>query len=132
GEIDHRRTHGGAVLRRRALCRRPGSRTGGEDDPDHGDDDHHRGRHRMTGTTAIAWHETTMPRVMEQMVAHFGHDARRINHALKVFGFATVIGSHESLPEEMQEIVAYAAILHDIGIHEAERKHRSTAGIYQE
>jgi HD superfamily phosphodiesterase len=70
--------------------------------------------------------------VMEKMVGHFGHDARRINHALKVFAFTQIISSHSPLDVEVQEIIAYAALLHDIGIPEAERKYPSSAGQYQQ
>jgi HD superfamily phosphodiesterase len=71
-------------------------------------------------------------RVMEKMVGYFGHDTRRINHALKVFAFARIISSREPLDAGMQETIAYTALLHDIGIVEAERKHHSSAGKYQQ
>lgn len=69
---------------------------------------------------------------MEQMIHYFGHDVRRINHALKVHAFATLIGSCESVDNRLLEIISYTALLHDIGIHEAERKYNSTAGNYQQ
>lgn len=71
-------------------------------------------------------------RVMGQMIQYFGHDVRRINHALKVHAFAMLIGSRESLESRLMEIVSSTALLHDIGIHEAERKYHSTAGNYQQ
>lgn len=71
-------------------------------------------------------------RVMERMVRYFGGDVRRINHALKVFSFAWIIGSREGLDAVTQEVVACTALLHDIGIPEAERKYGSSAGNYQE
>ena len=71
-------------------------------------------------------------RVMERMVAYFGHDARRINHALKVFSFAWMIGSREGVSTGVQETIACTALLHDIGIHEAEQKYHSAAGEYQQ
>ena len=71
-------------------------------------------------------------RVMERMIAYFGHDAKRINHALKVCSFARIIAARECPDPGLQEIIAYTAILHDIGIHEAERKYQSTAGNYQQ
>ncbi len=57
---------------------------------------------------------------------------RRINHALKVFAFAQIISSRESPDAGMQEIIAYTALLHDIGIREAERKYKSSSGKYQQ
>jgi HD superfamily phosphodiesterase len=71
-------------------------------------------------------------RVMEKMIEYFGHDTKRINHALKVFAFARIIGSHEPSDAETQEIIAYTALLHDIGIPEAERKYNSSSGKYQQ
>jgi HD superfamily phosphodiesterase len=59
----------------------------------------------------------------------FGDDKKRIAHALSVLSF-----SEEILLEEPgdRDVVVAAALLHDIGIHEAERKHGSSAGRYQE
>jgi len=73
-----------------------------------------------------------IPRVMEKMVSYFGHDTKRINHALKVFAFARIISSREPLDAGMQDIIAYSALLHDIGIREAERKYTSSSGKYQQ
>jgi hypothetical protein len=69
--------------------------------------------------------------VLEKMILYFNNDIRRINHALKVYGFSKAISGNESL-ENLNMIVELAAILHDIGIKEAERKYHSSAGKYQE
>jgi hypothetical protein len=66
----------------------------------------------------------------ETVVAYFGADASRIDHARRVHGFARQI--LESHPEADREVVEAAAMLHDIGIPEAERKHGSAAGPFQE
>lgn len=71
-------------------------------------------------------------RVMGAMIACFGHDVRRINHALKVHAFAELIACREVDDTWTCEIVGITALLHDIGIHEAERKYNSTAGKFQE
>jgi HD superfamily phosphodiesterase len=73
-----------------------------------------------------------IPNVMEKMIGYFGRDTRRINHALKVFAFARIISYHEHLDPETEETVLYTALLHDIGIVEAERKYQSSAGMYQQ
>lgn len=70
--------------------------------------------------------------VMQEMILYFGKDLRRINHAIKVHSFAQLLGRLEGLDEHEQYVLELAAILHDIGIHEAERKHGSTAGSFQE
>lgn len=70
--------------------------------------------------------------IIERMINYFGHDVRRINHALKVYGFASCIARKENLPKEELFIVEATAILHDIGIVEAEKKYNSSIGKYQE
>jgi HD superfamily phosphodiesterase len=69
---------------------------------------------------------------MKKMIEYFDGDVKRINHALKVYGFAKSIGELEDIPEEKLRILEVAAILHDIGIKESERKYSSSAGKYQE
>jgi HD superfamily phosphodiesterase len=73
-----------------------------------------------------------IPSVMEKMIGYFGHDTRRINHALKVFAFARIISSQEPMDSETGDIILATALLHDIGIKEAERKYQSSAGKYQQ
>jgi len=68
-------------------------------------------------------------KIIEAMKVVFGTDQRRINHALSVLGYAETLLKDE--PGDELTVVA-AAILHDIGIHEAERKYNSSAGNYQE
>jgi hypothetical protein len=60
---------------------------------------------------------------------YFGADQRRIDHALRVTGFAVQILKHE---KGDRVVVVAAALLHDIGIREAERKYGSSAGDLQE
>lgn len=67
-----------------------------------------------------------------RMIAYFDGDARRVNHALKVYGFAQTIGRKENLGAGDLEVLELSALLHDIGIKESERKYRSSAGRYQE
>ena len=59
----------------------------------------------------------------------FGDDQKRINHALAVLKYAEQIHSAEGGD---LIVIAAAAILHDIGIHQAELKYDSAAGKYQE
>ncbi len=68
-------------------------------------------------------------RLIDEMQVVFGSDERRIGHALSVLDYAERIQAVEG-GDAM--IVAAAAILHDIGIHEAERKYGSAAGYLQE
>lgn len=68
-------------------------------------------------------------RVAIEMKRYFKSDFKRIGHAMRVARYAEAIckaeGGHPA-------VVLCAAYLHDIGIHEAERKYDSTAAEYQE
>jgi len=68
-------------------------------------------------------------RLIAEMRTTFGADERRIRHALKVLNYAETIQAAEGGDPLT---VKAAAILHDIGIQEAERKHGSSAGRFQE
>jgi hypothetical protein len=68
-------------------------------------------------------------KLIAAMKQEFGTDIKRINHALKVLQTAEDILEKEKADPI---VVVAAALLHDIGIQEAERKHGSSAGKYQE
>ncbi len=70
--------------------------------------------------------------VMYAMIDYFGSDIRRINHLIKVHGYARIIGLLEGLDEETQTILEIAALTHDIGIKVSEQKYQSAAGHYQQ
>jgi predicted metal-dependent HD superfamily phosphohydrolase len=70
--------------------------------------------------------------VISSMIEYFEGDANRIGHSLKVYGFAKSIGELEALNDEKMTVLEIAAILHDIGIRESERKYSSAAARYQE
>ncbi len=68
-------------------------------------------------------------RVGMEMRRTFKTDSRRIRHATTVARYAERIGKEEGGGN--LGVIIMAAYLHDIGIHEAERKHGSTAAGYQ-
>ena len=68
-------------------------------------------------------------KLVYEMEKYFTGDEKRIEHAISVLNYAEQIQAVEGGDPL---IVRAAAILHDIGIHEAERKHGSSAGRYQE
>ncbi len=76
-------------------------------------------------------HNVTILRdkLIDDMKRIFGRDEKRIEHALAVLDYAERIHSVEGGDSL---VVEAAAILHDIGILEAERKYDSSAGKYQE
>lgn len=74
----------------------------------------------------------TVAQVAREMMEFYRRDPRRINHFLKVYGFAKTIGELEGLDPETQQTLEVAALTHDIGIKPAEQKYGSGAGHYQE
>lgn len=66
------------------------------------------------------------------MIDYFSGDPKRVNHFLKVYGFAKTIGACEHISQEEQKLVEIAALTHDIGIRISEEKYGSSAGTYQE
>jgi len=68
-------------------------------------------------------------KLLKEMIQYFGDDEKRISHAIDVTDYAEEILKGENGDED---IVISAAIFHDIGIPESERKYRSNAGHYQE
>jgi len=67
--------------------------------------------------------------LIDAMKDVFGDDGRRIRHALRVLGYAERILAAE--PADPL-VVKAAAVLHDIGIREAEAKHGSSGARFQE
>lgn len=71
-------------------------------------------------------------RLLDAMIAYDAADPKRIQHFLKVYQFAKLIGEEEGLDERTQHILETAAIVHDIGIRPAEAKYGSCEGPLQE
>jgi len=83
----------------------------------------------MSGNVNFPGEDAKIAEAALSMRRLFGDDERRITHALKVLSFARKIHAKEG---GSRLVVESAAALHDIGIHEAERKHGSAAGNWQE
>lgn len=71
-------------------------------------------------------------KLIEKMIEYYAGDPKRVQHFLKVYEFAKLIGESESLDEEIMHILRTAAIVHDIGIKVSEEKYGSSNGKYQE
>jgi predicted metal-dependent HD superfamily phosphohydrolase len=69
---------------------------------------------------------------ISEMIKLYGSDTRRINHSLKVLGFARCIADSEGLTDNMKDVVELAAVLHDIAIRHCEQKYGSCEGKLQE
>ncbi len=70
--------------------------------------------------------------VMLAMIEYDRGERRRINHFMKVYGYASLIARTEGVDERTQRIVDVASVLHDIGIRRAEQVYGSSIGKYQE
>jgi hypothetical protein len=66
------------------------------------------------------------------MITLYHNDPKRIHHFMKVYAFASAIAKSEQVNAPLQMRIEAAALVHDIGIHAAERKYHSAAGNYQE
>lgn len=71
-------------------------------------------------------------KLIQEMMTYYSGDARRINHFMKVYGFAKTLGELEGLSIDEQFILEASAVVHDIGIKVSEVKYQSSAGKYQE
>ncbi len=71
-------------------------------------------------------------RLLQAMFAHDRGDPKRIQHMLKVYQFAKLIGEEEGLGAGEQLTLETAAIVHDIGIRPAEERYGSCSGKLQE
>lgn len=71
-------------------------------------------------------------KLKNRMLEYYKGDPKRINHFLKVYSFALIIGESEKISERKLYILSIAALVHDIGIKEAEKKYGSCNGKQQE
>ena len=71
-------------------------------------------------------------KVINSMIEYNSGDARRIQHAMKVYEFAALMGRMEGIAEKEQQVLEIAAVLHDIGIHICEQKYGNCDGRNQE
>lgn len=77
-------------------------------------------------------HQNTVAQLMRLAVEYDHGDAKRIQHFLKVHDFSALIGHLENIDEETLFLLESAAVVHDIGIHNAEKKWGNSHGHYQE
>ena len=81
------------------------------------------------GRPASESDEALCDSILAEVKNTFGPDERRVRHALEVLDYAEKILAVE---KGDPLVVRAAALLHDIGIREAERVHGSAAGKFQE
>jgi len=70
--------------------------------------------------------------LINEMIKYYSGDPKRIQHFLKVYSFAALIGDEEGLDEDTYFILTTAAVVHDIGIKACEEKYGRCCGPLQE
>lgn len=70
--------------------------------------------------------------LIREMIKYYSGDPKRIQHFLKVYEFAALIGDEEKLDEDTFFILTTAAVVHDIGIKACEQKYGRCCGPLQE
>lgn len=71
-------------------------------------------------------------RLIMEMTKYYEGQPHRIQHFMKVYAYARMIGEMEGLSRTEQEILETASIVHDIGIKVSEEKYGDSAGKHQE
>lgn len=66
------------------------------------------------------------------MITLYRGDAKRIQHFMKVYAYARMIALEEQVNRKLLQTIEAAALVHDIGIHAAEKKYGSSVGKFQE
>lgn len=62
-----------------------------------------------------------MSQLMLAMITLYSGDPKRIQHFMKVYSFTKMIAKEESVSIKHRESIEAAALVHDIGIHAAEK-----------
>ena len=76
--------------------------------------------------------EEKLRKLMLSMIAYNNGDAKRIQHFIKVHALAKLIGEEEKLDAKTLYILEAAALTHDIGIRNSEKKYGTCTGKQQE
>jgi len=71
-------------------------------------------------------------KLIEEMISYNRGDAKRIQHFIKVYSFAKLIGETEDLSPAELFVLETAAVVHDIGIKPSEAKYGRCDGKLQE
>lgn len=74
----------------------------------------------------------TISEVIRKMIDFSDGNLHDINHFMKVYAYAKVIGESEHLDRETQDILEVAAVVHDIACPLCREKYGNTNGKYQE
>lgn len=70
--------------------------------------------------------------ILKEMLNYNTNDLKRKHHAYQVYSYAHYIAVNQSLSDDLTMITEIAAILHDIGIQNSEKKYNSSSPFYQQ
>lgn len=70
--------------------------------------------------------------IIIKMIDFSNGNLHDINHFMKVYAYAKLIGENEKLDSETQELLEVAAVVHDIACPLCREKYGNTNGKYQE
>lgn len=70
--------------------------------------------------------------IIKKMIDYYQGNIRDIEHFLKVYQYASLIGAMEGLDEATQDTLEVAAIVHDIACPLCREKYGKASGEYQE
>ncbi len=74
----------------------------------------------------------TVSEIITKMIDYSQGNLHDINHFMKVYAYAKVIGECEKLDKDTQTVLEVAAIVHDIACPLCREKYGNTNGKYQE
>ncbi len=74
----------------------------------------------------------SIPKILEKMIAFSQGNIHDIDHLIRVWANAKLIGAQENLPPETQYLLEIAAITHDIACPLCREKYGNTNGKHQE
>lgn len=74
----------------------------------------------------------TVSEIATRMIKYSKGNLHDINHFMKVYAYAKIIGECELLDSRTQEVLEVAAIMHDIACPLCREKYGNTNGRYQE
>ncbi len=74
----------------------------------------------------------TVSEIANRMIKYSKGNLHDINHFMKVYAYAKIIGECEKLDSKTQEVLEVAAIMHDIACPLCREKYGNTNGQYQE
>ncbi len=88
--------------------------------------------HKFERYYNVRMNEKLKAKYIDKMIGFYGSQLHDVEHFLRVWSYAKVIGVEEGLDEATQDTLELAAIVHDIACPLCREKYGNTNGKYQE